>query len=71
MYSFEGTVIAPADRCDLIGVKLEKVRELFQVCRICGKGVGACFIIWLNAAYYTPKVSVINTESSIYINLLK
>ena len=22
-----------------IGVKLEKVHELFQVCRICGKGV--------------------------------
>ena len=25
-----------------------------------------CFIIWLNTAYYTTKVSVINTQSSIY-----
>ena len=30
-----------------------------------------CFIIWLNTAYYTTKVSVINTESSIYKNVLK
>ena len=29
------------------------------------------FITWLNAAYYTTKVSVINTQSSIYINLLE
>ena len=35
---FKGTV-SPAERCDFVGVKLEKVRELFQVCRICGKGV--------------------------------
>ena len=33
-----GTV-SPAERCDFVGVKLEKVHELFQVCRICGKGV--------------------------------
>ena len=30
-----------------------------------------CFIIWFNTAYYTTKVSVIDTESSICINLLK
>ena len=35
----KGTV-SPAKQCDLVGVKLEKVHELFQVCRICGKGVG-------------------------------
>ena len=34
----EGTV-SPPERCDLDGVKLEKVHELFQVCRICIKGV--------------------------------
>ena len=64
----KGTV-SPAERCDLVGVKLEKVHELFQVCRICGKGLA--FIIWLNTAYYSTKVFVINTQSSIYINLLK
>ena len=31
--------VSPAERCDFVGVKLEKVHELFQVCRICGKGV--------------------------------
>ena len=30
-----------------------------------------CFIVWLNTAYYTTKVFVINTESSIYKNVLK
>ena len=31
---------SPADqRCDVVGVKLEPVRELFQDCRICAKGV--------------------------------
>ena len=30
---------SPAERCDFVGVKLEKVHEFFQVCRICGKGV--------------------------------
>ena len=34
----KGTV-SHAERCDLVSVKLEKVHELFQVCRICGKGV--------------------------------
>ena len=32
-------IVSPAERCDFVGVKLEKVHELFQVCRICGKGV--------------------------------
>ena len=36
--SLKGTV-SLAERCDFVGVKLEKVHELFQVCRICGKGV--------------------------------
>ena len=31
--------VSPAERCDFVVVKLEKVHELFQVCRICGKGV--------------------------------
>ena len=34
----KGTV-SPAERCDFVSVKLEKVHELFQVCRICGKEV--------------------------------
>ena len=34
----KGTV-PPAERCDFVSVKLEKVRGLFQACRICGKGV--------------------------------
>ena len=34
----KGTV-SPAERCDFVSVKLEKVHELFQVYRICGKGV--------------------------------
>ena len=34
----KGTV-SPAERCDFVSVNLEKVHELFQVCRICGKGV--------------------------------
>ena len=37
----------PAERCDFVGVKLEKVREVFQVCRICGKGV-----VFYNMAQY-------------------
>ena len=37
----------PAERCDLVVVKLEKVHELFQVCRICGKGV-----VFYNMAQY-------------------
>ena len=31
--------VSPAERCDFVSVKLEKVHELLQVCRICGKGV--------------------------------
>ena len=34
----KGTV-SPAERCDFVSAKLEKVHELFQVCRIFGKGV--------------------------------
>ena len=47
MCSFEDTVIAPADRCDLIGAKLEKVHELFEVCLIGGKG-----LVFYNMAQY-------------------
>ena len=61
--------MSPAERCDFVGVKLEKVHDLFQVVVFVGKEW--CFIIWLNTAYYTTKVSVLNTQSSIYINLLK
>ena len=66
----EGTVL-PAERCDFVGVKLEKVHELFPVCRTVFVGKECCFIIWLNKAYCTTKVCVINTQSSICINLLK
>ena len=45
-FTFKGTV-SPAERCDFVGVKLEKVHELFQVCRICGKGV-----VFYNMAQY-------------------
>ena len=38
---------SPAERCDFVGVKLEKVHELFQVCRICEKGV-----VFYNMAQY-------------------
>ena len=31
--------VSPPERCDFVSVKLEKVHELFPVCRICGKGV--------------------------------
>ena len=59
--------MSPAERCDFVSVKPEKVHEPFQVCRICaGKGV-----VFYTAYYYTTKVSVINTQSSININLLK
>ena len=36
--------VSPAERCDFVGVKL---RELFQVCRICGKAV-----VFYNMAQY-------------------
>ena len=42
----KGTV-SSAERCDFVGVKLEKVHELFQVCRIRGKGV-----VFYNMAQY-------------------
>ena len=42
----KGTV-SPAERCDFVSVKLEKVHELFQVCRICGKEV-----VFYNMAQY-------------------
>ena len=61
--------VSPAERCDFVSLKLEKVHELFQVVVFVGKEW--CFIIWLNMAYYTTKVPVINTQSSIYINWLK
>ena len=43
----KGTV-SPAERCDFVSVKLEKVHELFQVCRICEKGV-----VFYNMAQYS------------------
>ena len=56
--------VSPAERCDFVSAKLEGVHKLFQVCRICGKGV-----VFYNMAQYGllyHKVSVINTQSSIY-----
>ena len=43
---FKDTV-SPVERCDFVSVKLEKVHELFQVCRIGGKGV-----VFYNMAQY-------------------
>ena len=60
--------MSPAERCDLVGVRLEKVHKLFQVCRICGKEV-VFYNMALNTACYTTKVYVISTESSIFMNL--
>ena len=48
---------------------LKKFTNFFKFVVFMGKEW--CFIIWLNMAYYTTKVSVINTQSSIYVNLLK
>ena len=31
--------VSPVERCDLVGVKLEKLHELFHVCHICTKGI--------------------------------
>ena len=45
--TIKGTVLSPAERCDFVSVKLEKVHELFQVCRICGKEV-----LFYNMAQY-------------------
>ena len=41
------TQMSPAEQCDFVGVKLEKVHELFQVCRSCEKGV-----VFYNMAQY-------------------
>ena len=48
---------------------LKKFTNFFKFAVFVGKE--CCFIIWLNTAYYTTKVSAINTQSSICINLLK
>ena len=48
---------------------LKKFTNFFEFVVFVGKEW--CFIIWLNTAYYTTKVSVFNAQSSIYINLLK
>ncbi len=40
--NLKGTVL-PAERCDLVGVKLENVHELFQAFRICAKGVAKLY----------------------------
>ena len=39
--------VSPAERFDFVTVKLKKVHKLFQVCRICGKGV-----VFYNMAQY-------------------
>ena len=61
--------VSPAERCNLAGLKRKSV-NLFKFVAFMQRN-GACLIIWLNTAYYTTKVTVINTESSIYIKLLK
>ena len=46
---------SPAERCDLGGVKLEKVHEFFQVClNFCQRN---CDNMWLVMARYEIKVS--------------
>ena len=46
-YNFIKDTVSPAERCYFVGMKLEKVHELFLVCRICGKGV-----VFYNMAQY-------------------
>ena len=48
---------------------VKKFTNFFKFVILVGKEW--CFIIWLNTAYYTTNVFVINTQSSIYVNLLK
>ena len=50
------------ERSDIDSVKLAKVHELFQVCRmhLCKEW---CFIIWLNTAYYKTEISVVNSQN--------
>jgi hypothetical protein len=43
------STVSPAKRCDLVGMKLEKVHKV----RICAKGY------WLNMTYYIMKVELI------------
>ena len=46
LFIVKGTVL-PAERWDFVSVKLEKVHELFQLYRICEKGV-----VFYNMAQY-------------------
>ena len=46
LHKLKGAV-SPAEECDFVSVKLEKVHELFQVWHICGKGV-----VFYNIAQY-------------------
>ena len=69
MYLLIKDTVSPVERCDFASVKLEKVHDLFKFVVFVGKEW--YFIIRLSTAYYTTKVSVINTQSSFYVNLLK
>ena len=58
-FLIKGTA-SPAERCDLGGVKLEKVHEFFQVClNLCQR---SCDNMWLVMAHYEIKVGQILTD---------
>ena len=60
--NIEGTA-SLAVRCDLGGLKLEKVHEFFQVClNLCRR---SCDNMWLVMARYEIKVGQILTDSLI------
>ena len=46
--------MSPAERCELLCVKLEKVRKL------CSQNLCKMFSLWLYMAHYIIEVSVIN-----------
>ena len=50
-----------AERCDLVGVKLEVVHEPFQVFRICATSGE---IIWFNMAHFIVKDVLIDIKFS-------
>ena len=56
--------MSPAGRCDFVGMKLEKVHELFQVCRTCEKGV-VFYNRELNERVETRKREMLGVNASV------
>ena len=48
------STVSPPERCDIDGVKLEKVHEVFEVCRIGTKGV---------TLYNVPQYGLLHDQS--------